>query len=104
MCLHCPTLILMSIPMKLVTIIMFGNGYSGPMQISILIPIPMPMGTVLNLALVSVPIRWFLTDFHCYLASESPSNVAFLHIIGNGIGIGQCKHTIKISFVKSVNS
>ena len=94
----------MPIPMKLVTIMMFGSGYGGPMQISILIPIPMQMSTVLNLALISVPVRWFLTDFHCYFASESPSNVAFLHIIGIGIRIGQCTHTIKACFVKRVNS
>ena len=70
-----PTLIPVLIPMKLVRIIMFGSGYSGPLPIAMLIPIPMQMCAVLNLALMSISIS-FLTDFHCYFASESSQESA----------------------------
>ena len=74
-----------------------GSGYSGPMSI----PIPVQMGTVSNLALILVPIRWFFNRLPLLLCIRiiigiGPS-VAFLHIfrIGIEIAVGQCKHTIR---------
>ena len=51
-------------------IIMCRTVSTEPILIPILIPIPMQMDTVPNLTLISVPIRWILTSFHCDFASE----------------------------------
>ena len=51
------------IPMKLGSIIMCKTVSTEPTLISIVIPILMQMGTVPNLTLISVPIRWLCNWF-----------------------------------------
>ena len=63
-CFHCPTRIPtpipIPIPMKLGSMLKCGTVSTEPA----LIPIPIPMATVPNLAPISVPIRWNLSNFH----------------------------------------
>ena len=60
------------ISMKMDPIIMCRTVSTEPTLISILIPVLIPMATVPNLVLISVPIRWNSTHFHCDFASVSP--------------------------------
>ena len=60
MCFHCPTPILTPIPIQVANIIMVCRTVSTePIPIPLLIPFPMQIGTVPNLTLISVLIRWF---------------------------------------------
>ena len=63
-CFHCPTRIPTPIPMKLGSMLKFGTVSAEPALIPIMIPIPIPIATVPNLAPISVPIRWNLSNFH----------------------------------------
>ena len=75
---------LIPIPMKLGSMIMCRTVFTEPR----LIPIPIPMATVPNLAPISVPIRWNLTNFHCQFCIEIGPSGAFVHFIGIGKEIG----------------
>ena len=67
-CFHCPTPI--PIPIQMANIIMCRTVSTELIPIPIPIPIPMQMGTVPNLTLILVLIRWNLTSFHCDFTSE----------------------------------
>ena len=75
-CLHCmtpiPVPIQGPIPMELGVIIFLRTVYSGPIPI----PTPMQMGTVPNLTQISVPIRWFLSNFHSHHQNKSQCNLS----------------------------
>ena len=74
-CFHCPIPIppLISIPMKLGSMIMSRTVSIEPTPIPIVIPILTLMATVPNLAPISVPIRWNLSSVHSNCPQESPS-------------------------------
>ena len=73
-CFHYPTSIPMPIPfpipIQMVNIIVCRTVSTEPILIPIPIPILMQMGTVPNLTQISVPIMWFLSNFHSNFASE----------------------------------
>ena len=65
-CFHYPTPIPIAFPIQMANIIMYRTVSTEPIPISIL----MQLGTVPNLTLISVPIRWFVSNFHRNFASE----------------------------------
>ena len=69
-CLHCPTPIPKPISMEMDPMIMCRTVSTEPTQIPILIPVLIPMATVPNLVLISVPIWWnlliFIVTLHQY--------------------------------------
>ena len=83
-CFHCPTPIPIPIPMKLGSMIMCRTVSTEPRPT----PIPIPMANVPNLALISLPIRWNLTNFHCNFCIGICPSGAFVYFIGIGVGIG----------------
>ena len=71
-CFHCPipipTLIPRPNPMQMAIILMCRTVYTEPILRPMHVLIAIPMATVPILALISVPIRWNLTSFHCDFA------------------------------------
>ena len=69
-CSHCPTPIPKPISMEMDPIIMCRTVSTEPTPIPILIPVLIPMATVPNLVLISVPIWWnlliFIVTLHQY--------------------------------------